>query len=242
MKGLKALLTGFELLLTPGLKRFVLVPVLVNLAVFVLLMVTLLGWLGGWVVLAQDFLPGWLDWLAWLIQPLAFVFALILFVFGFTVLNGFIAAPFYGVLAEKVELHLDPAAVIPSETLGSMISRTLLRELSKWLWYVPRALVLLAISLVPVINLISPLLWLGFGAWVMTIEYRDYLNDNHGHDLALTRQQAWAEPLDSGVFGLLVLMLVSIPLVNLLVPSAAVAGATAWGVSQRTHPDRIARS
>ena len=233
MRGVRALLQGFELLLTPGLKRFVLIPVAVNIAVFIMLVMTLLGWLGGWVVMAAEFLPSWLDWLTWLIQPLAFVVALILFVFGFTVINGFIAAPFYGVLAEKVEQHLDPSAVIPAETLGSMIIRTLRRELSKWLWYIPRALLILAISLVPIINLISPFLWLGFGAWVMVIEYRDYLNDNHGRELSLTREQAWDEPIDSGVFGLLVLMLISIPLVNLLVPSAAVAGATAWGVQNR---------
>lgn len=239
MKGPRSLIRGFELLLTPGLKRFVLVPIAVNLAVFVVLVTLLIGALGGWVVSAANFLPSYLDWLTWLIQPLAFLMALVLFVFGFTVINGFIAAPFYGVLAEKVEAHLDPMASLPSETLGAMIGRTLRRELSKWLWYLPRALVLIAISLVPVVNLLSPFLWLLFGAWVMAIEYRDYLNDNHGVDLQVTRRQLWAEPFDSAVFGLLVLMLVSIPIINLLVPSAAVAGATAWGVENRSVASRL---
>ena len=73
-----------------------------------------------------------------------------------------------------------------------MVVRTLKREFQKWLWYIPRALMLLLISLIPVVNLMAPFLWLAFGAWVMVIEYRDYLNDNHGHPLSLTREQARA--------------------------------------------------
>ena len=239
MKGLRSLIRGFELLLTPGLKRFVLVPMAVNLAVFIILVVTLFSALGGWVVAAGQYLPSYWDWLTWLIQPLALILALVLFVFGFTVINGFIAAPFYGILAEKVERHLDPQACLPDESLSEMMVRTLLREGSKWLWYLPRALLLLALSLIPVINLLSPFLWLAFGAWVMAIEYRDYLNDNHGLALQRTRAELWSEPFDSGLFGLCVLMLLSVPLVNLIVPSAAVAGATAWGVENRRQPSRL---
>lgn len=239
MKGARALLEGFELVLSPGLKRFILVPVAINLVIFAVLVASLLGWLGAWVTQAEAFLPSYLAWLTVAVQIFAFLVALVLFVLGFTVINGFIAAPLYGILAEKVETRLDPSAALPSETLGSMIMRTLGREVDKWLWYLPRALILLAISFVPVVNLASPILWLGFGAWVMVIEYRDYLNDNNGLKLKVTREQAWTEPMDSAVFGALVLALTAIPLVNLLVPSAAVAGATAWGVRNRAISARL---
>ncbi|WP_420551106.1 sulfate transporter CysZ [Litorivicinus lipolyticus] len=233
MNGLKALFEGFELILSPGLKRFVLVPTLVNLIVFVALMASLWGLLAGWVLAVTDFLPGWLDWVSFLIQPLAMMIALVLFVFGFTVINGFLAAPFYGILAEKVERKLDPNAALPVESLGQLVGRTLGREVTKWLWYLPRALMLLVFSLVPVINLLAPFAWFAFGAWVLLIEYRDYLNDNHAQPLSLTRAQAWEHPLDSLAFGGSVLLLISVPLLNLLIPSAAVAGATAWGVRRR---------
>lgn len=72
-----------------------------------------------------------------------------------------------------------------------------------------------------------------FGAWVLFIEYRDYLNDNNAQPFAVTRAEAWQHPGDSLVFGGAVLLLVSVPFLNLLIPSAAVAGATAWGVEQR---------
>ena len=88
MKGVTALFEGFRLLLTPGLKRFVLVPLTVNILVFIALMITLIGAMGGWVIAAAEYLPDWLDWLTWLIQPLAFILALVLFVFGFTVIKG----------------------------------------------------------------------------------------------------------------------------------------------------------
>ncbi|MGB0956942.1 MAG: sulfate transporter CysZ [Litorivicinus sp.] len=236
MNGLKALFEGFGLILSPGLKRFVLVPTLVNLIVFVALMVSLWGLLSGWVVAVMDFLPGWLDWVSFLIQPLAVLVAMVLFVFGFTVINGFLAAPFYGILAEKVERRLDPEAALPVESMAQLVGRTLGREVTKWLWYLPRALLLVLFSLVPVINLLAPLAWFAFGAWVLLIEYRDYLNDNHAQPFALTRAQAWQHPFDSLVFGGSVLLLISVPLLNLLIPSAAVAGATAWGVRLRQDP------
>lgn len=231
--GFGALLRGFELILSPGLKRFVLVPTLVNLIVFVLLVVSLWGMLSSWVVAATDFLPGWLDWLAWLIQPFAALVALVLFVFGFTVINGFIAAPFYGVLAEKVEQRLDPMASLPNESISEMVVRTLGREFTKWLWYLPRALLLVVLSLIPVLNLLAPIAWFVFGAWVLVIEYRDYLNDNNAQPFVVTRTEAKQQPLASFVFGACVLVLISIPFLNLLIPSAAVAGATAWGVERR---------
>ena len=52
-----------------------------------------------------------------------------LFVFGFTVINGY--RTFYGLLAEKVEQHLDPNASLPTESFGSMVVRTLKREVSE---------------------------------------------------------------------------------------------------------------
>lgn len=124
MTGIKALFRGFELILSPGLKRFVLVPTLVNLIVFVMLVISLWGMLSSWVVAAAGFLPDWLDWLTWFIQPFAALAALVLFVFGFTVINGFIAAPFYGFLAEKVEQRLDPNATLPTESIPDMILRS----------------------------------------------------------------------------------------------------------------------
>ena len=100
-------------------------------------------------------------------------------------------------------------------------------------------LILVVVCLFRVVYLIAGFLWLGLGAFEMVIEYRDYLNDNHGQPLSLTRKQARAEWLNSGVFGLLVVLLVSIPFVNLLLPSAAVAGATAWGVKNRSIQARL---
>ena len=237
MRGAAAFFGGFRLLFNPGIKRFVLVPVAVNLVVFVLLVLALWSALTGWVVAATGILPGWLDWMAFLIQPLAALVALVLFFFGFTVINGFIAAPFYGILAEKIEQLIDPSVSLPQETFGEMTLRTLKREVQKWAWYIPRALLLLLLSLIPVINLLAPLAWLLFGMWVLVIEYRDYINDNHGRDIVFTRSQASGEFLDSLAFGALAFVGMAIPGINLLTPSAAIAGATAWAASESLNAD-----
>lgn len=235
MKGAAAFLGGFRLLFNPGIKRFVLVPVAVNLVVFVLLVVALWSALTGWVVAATGILPSWLDWLAFLIQPLAALAALVLFFFGFTVINGFIAAPFYGILAEKVEQLIDPSVSLPDETFTEMTLRTLKREVQKWAWYIPRALLLVVLSLIPVLNLLAPPLWLLFGIWVLVIEYRDYINDNHGRPIAHTRAEANRSFWDSLAFGGLAFLGMSLPLLNLLTPSAAIAGATAWAATENLN-------
>ena len=106
LDGAGYLLRGLGLIAKPGLRPFVLVPLAVNIVVF-----SLLIWLGvdQFELLMDRFLPssnGWLAWLRWLLWPL-FAIALVLIVFyTFTVIANLIAAPFNGLLAEKVERYL----------------------------------------------------------------------------------------------------------------------------------------
>ena len=53
-----------------------------------------------WVM---NFIPDWLSFLSVILLALSILTILLLFYFTFTTLSGFIAAPFNGLLAEKVE-------------------------------------------------------------------------------------------------------------------------------------------
>jgi CysZ protein len=95
-------------------------------------------------------------------------------------------------------------------------------------YYLPRALVLLIVSLllsfIPGVNAISPLLWLLFSMWMLAVELTDYAVDNEGlpfgHVLALLKRRR----LTAFGFGGAALAGTYVPLLNLFVLPAAVAG------------------
>ena len=76
--GLSYLRGGFVLLGRPGLRRFVVMPLLVNLLLFG----GLLWWAFGWVEAASQYLlellPGWLQWLSRLLVPVFVLTSLVL--------------------------------------------------------------------------------------------------------------------------------------------------------------------
>ena len=104
--GLAHLREGFRLILRPGLRLFVLLPLLINLLLFSAAFYWLLNQLERLSAWIDSGLPDWLSWLTWLIWPLAILGILIGFGFVFGMLANWIAAPFNGLLAEKVEQHL----------------------------------------------------------------------------------------------------------------------------------------
>ena len=49
------------------------------------------------------------------------------------------------------------------------IPRALWREVQKILYYLPRAIGLLIIGLIPVVNLVAAVLWFLFNSWMMAL-------------------------------------------------------------------------
>ena len=55
----------------------------------------------------MNFIPDWLSFLSVILLTLSILTILLLFYFTFTTFSGFIAAPFNGLLAEKVKKNAD---------------------------------------------------------------------------------------------------------------------------------------
>ena len=162
----------------------------------------------------------------------------------FTMLANIIAAPFNGFLAEKVEVVVRGTDDFPPFSwaeLVAMVPRTLAREMRKLGYFLPRAIGLFILSFIPVVNLIAAPLWLLFGVWMMAIQYIDYPADNHklgwNEMLAWLRQKRW----QSMSFGGSVYLVLLVPVVNLLMMPAAVAGATLFWVRERGAENLVAR-
>jgi CysZ protein len=227
---------GFKLIRTKGLKRFVFIPLVVNLLLFSSALYYLYGEIGSSIVWLMDLIPDW-EWLSWLkdglsyiIYPIALIIVLLVFALIFGTLANWIAAPFNGLLAEKVEKHLSGQELGDSGFTDIIkdLPRTFGRELSKLLYYLPRALgFLLLFFILPVVGQV---MWFLFSAWMMAIQYCDYPFDNHKVSFRDMRRTLNQSRGNSFSFGIMVSVCSMIPIVNFLVMPVAVCGATAMWV------------
>ena len=221
------LIQGFTLLRKPGLRRFVLMPLLIN----ILLFGGLVWWAYGWVEGASEYLigklPEWLHWLRHVVVPVFVLTSLVVIFYGFSILANLIAAPFNGLLAEAVECHLTGKTLQGDwRQLLRDILPSIFSELRKLLYFLLRAVPLLLLLLIPVFNIAGSVLWVLFSAWMMTVQYIDYPMANHQLFFKEQRARLRKRPLLAWSFGGLVMACTMIPVVNFFVMPAAVAGAT----------------
>ncbi|MFC3095465.1 sulfate transporter CysZ [Alteromonas sediminis] len=234
--GFHYFISGFTLIRTKGLKRFVFIPMTVNLILFGVAFSWLLANLGESITWLMSFIPEWLGWfkeaLAFVLWPLAIISSLLLFAILFGTLANIFAAPFNGLLAEKVERHLtqQPLGDDGFMALLKDVPRMVKREIVKLIYYLPRALVCLFCLLF--IPLIGQLIWFLFGAWMMAVQYCDYPFDNHKIGFDDMRNQLKSERIRNVSFGMAVSICSFIPLLNLVVMPVAVCGATALFVDR----------
>ena len=225
----------------PGMKRYVLVPILVNIVLFIALTLLLIYSFSTMTTWFTELLPEW-SWLSAIAGFIAIVLSLITFIlsvmiygFSFNLITNLIAAPFYGLLAEKIEARFT-GATFPAESFIQITMRTLGRELVKLWYFISRgtlvALVLLIMSFIPLINLIVPILALLWGAWVMTLQYIDYPADNNQIPFKQLRRSLKKHKYATTGFGGSIMLASMIPILNIVVMPMAVAGGTLFWMQE----------
>ena len=236
LSGPQYLRAGLKLVLSPNLRLFVLLPLAVNLLLFGGLIYFAGHQFSVWVDALMPTLPSWLNFLTYILWPLFVALVVLMVFFTFTLVANVIAAPFNGFLAEKVEVVVRGEDNFPAFSwaeLVAMVPRTFGRELRKLGYFLPRAIGLFILSLIPVVNVIAAPLWLIFGVWMMAIQYIDYPADNNKMSwqdmLAWLRSKRW----QSLGFGGITYLALMVPVVNVLMMPAAVAGATLFWVRER---------
>lgn len=236
------LMKGLRLIARPALWPYVAIPLVINVVIFGLLLWFAAGEFGGIVDRLLPSLPHWLAWLSWLLWLLFALLAGVVIFFTFSLLANIVAAPFNGLLAEAAERLLTGSGAPPGGSLKQVLLETpqaLRDEFRKLGYYVLWALPLLLLFWLPVVNLLAPLLWAVFTAWMLALEYADYPLGNHGLRFSEQRRMMRGKPLLALSFGGTTLLATMIPLLNLIVMPAAVAGATLMWVEQLRPVDRL---
>ena len=241
LQGVSHVLNGFRLIKKRGIKRYVVVPTLINLILF-----SLVFWFGYSKLDAyiEQILPTWLDWLEFIIWPLVVIASLVVVFFAFTIVANLLGAPFNSVLSEKIEHHI--SSEISKDTAGHNNYLDLLKaagmsicnEMRKLFYIITRAIPLLILSIIPGLNVLAPFLWFLFGAWMLSIEYLDYPLGNHDksfkQQLALIKQNRF---VCLGMGAALMFMTIT-PGLNFFAMPVGVAAATSlWTNRLKSSPN-----
>ncbi|MCI2285658.1 sulfate transporter CysZ [Colwellia sp. MSW7] len=224
------LFKGFELIKLKGIRRFVFIPLLINLLLFSFAFYFLFKELEHYMTVIMAWLPSWLDWLNAILWPIAVITILIVFSFLFSTAANWLAAPFNGLLSEKIE-NLLVGELSPNGSMLEIVKdipRTLAREWTKLAYYIPRAIgFFILLWILPVVGQI---IWFLFVAWMMAVQYKDYPFDNHKVPFTEMKRALKQQQGLSYSFGITVAVFSMIPIVNLIIMPVAICGATALWV------------
>lgn len=218
----KCFLQGLKFLKRKGLRQYLIMPLLINLLLYFSAFTVGVYYISE---LMREFIPSWLEWIEWILWPILFVSSLVIVFFTFTLLANLIASPFYGKLSAKT-LSIVTGEPVPVD--DQKLTQVLFAELKRWIYLITRALPLLLLFIIPGVNLIAPFLWLLFGAWGMILEFIAYPLENEGVLFPQQRQLVKSIRVGALSFGGLALLGLAIPILNVLIPPAAVIGATIY--------------
>ena len=173
-----------------------------------------------------------MQWLEWILIPLFFLLFFVISFFTFTVLANLIASPFYGVLAARTQAIISGDAQVVEQPLA----KVMLGETKRLIYIVIRLLPLLLLFVIPVVNLAAPFIFGLFSAWCLAMEFMAYPLENKG--LLFDEQKELLKSVRFGAlgFGGITMLALTIPVLNIVIGSAAVIGATIYFHELREQP------
>jgi CysZ protein len=225
-RGALTLKKAVTLLKHPDIRWYALIPLIINLVLFASLIGYSFSRLDPIVESLVSWLPDFLNFVRVFLWAIITTSVVIVTFMLFTPVANVIGAPFNAIMSEKIETLMTGQPPVSNAGMGKIIIDSVVSQLGKLTYIIPWAIGLFLISLIPPFNLISPILWIVFGSWLLSLEYLDYPMGNH--DIVFRRQRdlvSERRSLSLG-FGGAVMILTSIPVVNFFVMPIAVAGST----------------
>ncbi|WP_119394700.1 sulfate transporter CysZ [Salinibius halmophilus] len=239
-------LRGLKIALTPAYLPFIAIPLLINV-------LTLgMGSIWSWRVLNrlwETFVVSWLaeylpSWALTIIDALGILAAIVIILpvlyLAFGWLASFLCSPFNGFLAEKITQSrrgfINPVTWNLAE-LWALTVRTLMRELRRLSYWLPRALLIWLVGWVPGMQIFMPLIWFVFASWMAALTFIDYAADNDGLTFDQTRAQLATQRWQALSFGAVAVVCAMVPVMNFLFIPITVAGGTLFWI-ERLAPQK----
>ncbi len=230
------LFKALPLLLKPGIKSFVIIPLMINILFFSIGIYFGFAYFGEYMdrVLDTSNLWSWVAAIVNSIKPilyLIFGIALLVFIFfTFSIVANIVVSPFNSLLAEATEKYLTGQSMNNSDNWKKTIKEiipTILMEIGKLiymlLWSIPFLIMLFFIPIV------GQILWFLFTAWMMSLEYMDYPMGNHKLKFSEQRALQKKKRFFSLGFGGVTMGASMIPFVNFIImPTAVIAATMIW--------------
>jgi CysZ protein len=224
--GIRAFTEGLRVSRHPALRHYTWMPLLVSLLVVGAGLYFALDYLTGAAENLVARLPDWLSWLSALLKPLLYVLGVLIGAWLLAFLAVLLSSPFLGAYSMALErIHLGKTRH-PDSALWTDITSSIGREFRKLLYYLPRLLLVFLITLIPVVNLAAPVIWLLFGAWTLAVQFTDYPTENRQQPFQVTLEKLRANKVAALAFGACASVALMIPLLNFLLIPVAVAGGT----------------
>lgn len=242
LTGIQYFFRGIKLILSPDLRRYIWVPIIVNLFLMIGIFVGIALFLQHYMVLFLASYPQWLILIAgglfWILYSLI---SLLVGTLLFTMLTNLIASPFYGILSERIEEKVEGQIQRPF-TMKMMLLlwyHTFLRECRKLLYFVPGLLICISFLIFPFLSPLFPIVWWAIMSWMMVVQYSDYAADNQGIPLKQMIITLKQQSLTTLSFGSIVSIALAIPILNIVVPLIAVAGGTLLWIDLNKQQDDL---
>ncbi len=222
LAGVSCFVEGLRRASSSEVRPFIIGPALVSLVIIGIGMYVAFGYIAEFATYLQTAMPEWLSFLNVILEPLLYLFGVLIGAWLFGFLATIIGSPFLGELALRVE-RVSPNA---DRRWYHEIGSALLRELRKLRYHLPRILLLILITFIPVLNAFAPFLWLGFGAWMMAVQFCDFTVENRQGEFSETLAILARNRGAALGFGLCATLGMSVPFLNFLVAPIATVGAT----------------
>jgi len=224
------ILQGLKIALSKECRLYILLPVLVNLLLLSSLGYLLFVNLADLLTPIISVIPEFLMFLAYILYVLISAGIVFIGCYIFSTIATIIASPFYGLLADKAEMILNNTK---SNDAGFAeiikdIPRILLREMRKQMFFIPMVVLCLIISVIPVVNIISPVCWFLLTSWMGCLQFSDYTYDNHKIAFSSMHRDLKDNKLATLCFGAVIAISLSVPVLNILIPPAAVCAGTKY--------------
>ena len=228
--GIKYFFQGLRLCIHKGMKRYMLVPIIINIFIIIIGCYASISWACNYTgELIAGSLPEWLFWIKYLVFPIIFAAIILITLYLFTTITLIVGAPFYSLLSEKAESILinEPTPDVPISQTIRETPAMVGRELAKLIYRLPFIILNLFMLFIPIIGQVVIIYT---GSWCYALDFTSYGFENNHIQLKKTYPALKKYRKTCLSFGICVWASLLIPFLNLFMIPAAVCGGTALWV------------